>query len=114
MGNARIVNTPAQAIPQNGTTHIRTNTNDVSSIDFDEVFSTPVNPQTTHVLIQFHGGTVNATFDGITEPTIGSQGIGFRYLNNTSAYIPIDMFKKVKMISQTGTVFLEIQELNYR
>lgn len=110
MGNARIVNTPAQVIPQSGTTHLHGIVGSETSADFDLIFPGGVNPQTTHVLVQFHGSTLNATFDGSTEPT---ASVGFRYLNNTSAYIPIDMFKKIKMIS-TGSTNFEIQELNYR
>lgn len=120
MANSRIVNTPAQAFPQDGTLHrdiYLGNTETVLDIDFIELSANggPINKNTTHVLFQISGGAANATFDGVSDPTVSSGGKGFKYLDNTSAYMSIDMFRKIRIITQgSSTVRMQVQELNFR
>ena len=114
MGNTRIVNTPSQAIPQRDTLHTTHSITNAAVVDFADIFPSGVNSLTTHVLVQFYGGVVNATFDGATDPTATATGTGFRYLDNTSAYLRIDMLQKARFIAQTDTVTIAVQELNYK
>lgn len=120
MANARIVNTPAQALTQDGTTHRDIYLgNSPTVLDIDDIQleanGGPISNGTTHILFQISGGAANATFDGVTDPTVSSGGKGFKYLDNTSAYMSIDMFRKIKIISQgASTVRMQVQELNFR
>lgn len=114
MGNTRIVNTPSQAIPQRDTLHKEHTITNAAVVDFADIFPSGVSSLTTHVLVQFYGGVVNATFDGATDPTATATGVGFRYLNNTSAYLRIDMFQKARFIAQLTTTKIAVQELNYK
>lgn len=107
MPNARIVNTPSQAIPQSGTTH-RQRT--ISSTAGDLVNWT-LDPLTTHVQVQFNDATARVTLDGTTDPT---ASIGFVYVNGSSAYWTKNMAQNVKAIRAGSTdVVAEIQELSF-
>jgi hypothetical protein len=71
MANARIVNTPSQAIAQDGTIH-RQNTIGAAA---ENVLNWTLNSNTTHVLVQVGGADIRVTFDTVTDPT---ASIGFR------------------------------------
>jgi hypothetical protein len=105
MANARIVNTPSQAIPQNSATHAQnTVTTAENVIDFTLAAGT------THVLVQFNGADARVTFDGST-PTATK---GFVYKDGASAYWTRQMAIAAKAVQKdAGTVVVEIQELNY-
>jgi len=107
MANARIVNTPAQAVPQGGATHHQ---NTVSSTAEDLIDFT-LQDQTTHVMVQFLGATARVTLDGATDPT---ASLGFEYVAGSSAYFTKRMAQSAKAIRAGGTdVVCEIQELNF-
>lgn len=105
MANARIVNTPSQAIPQNSATHAQnTVTTQEPVLDFT------LSAGTTHVLVQFNGADARVTFDGST-PTATK---GFVYKDGASAYWTRQMAIAAKAIRKDSTdVVVEIQELNY-
>ena len=107
MANARIVNTPSQAIPQSGTTH-RQRTISSSAID---LVNWTLNPLTTHVQVQFNDATARITMDGATDPT---ASLGFVYVNGSSAYWTKNMISNIKAIRAGSTdVVAEIQELSF-
>lgn len=107
MANARIVNTPSQAIPQNSTTHAQ---NTISSVA-EAVIDFTLNASTTHVLVQFNGAAARVTLDGVTNPTTTK---GFLYNDGATAYWPRQTAIAAKAIQAAGTaVVAEIQELNY-
>lgn len=107
MPNARIVNTPSQAISQNNTTHKQ---NTISS-SAENIVNWSLNTDTTHVLVQVTSATVRVTFDGATDPTVS---IGFRLPANSSAYWTREMASKAKAIREGSTdAVIEMQELNY-
>jgi len=111
MANSRIVNTPAQALSQPGTTH-RQVTVSSSANDLQTLGSFTLNAGTTHVLVQVTGASIRVTFDGATDPTSTK---GFDYPLGTMAYWPRDLFLSAKCIREGGTdAVLEVQELNYR
>lgn len=106
MANARIVNTPSQAIPQNSATHAQ---NTVSN-SAEAVVDFTLSSGTTHVLVQFNGADARVTFDG-TSPTATK---GFVYKDGASAYWTRQMAVAAKAIRKDSTdVVVEIQELNY-
>lgn len=107
MANAKIVNTPSQAIAQSGTTHTqRTITGTAAAI-----INWTLNSDTTHVFVQFNGGNVRVTLDGTTNPT---TSLGFVYSDGSTAYWTRAMALKAKAIIDDGaTVIAEVQELNY-
>jgi hypothetical protein len=95
MANSRIVNTPSQAIPQNGATHKQ---NTISSTAED-------------VFVQFTGANARVTLDGSTSPT---TSLGFQYPDGSTAYWTRTQALKAKAIRDDSTdVVVEIQELNY-
>lgn len=107
MPNARIVNTPAQAIPQNGTTHKQ---NTVSGTA-ENVVNWTLATDTEHVFVQVNGATVRVTFDGSTTPT---ASVGFRMTDGSSAYWTKTLASKAQAIREGSTdAVLEMQELNY-
>lgn len=107
MPNARIVNTPSQAIPQNGTLHKQRT---VSSTAVD-VLNWTLATDTEHLLIQVNGADIRVTFDGTTDPTASK---GFRLPANSSAYWTRTMALKAKAIREGSTdAVIEAQELNY-
>lgn len=107
MANSRIVNTPSQAIPQSGATHAQ---NTISSTA-EAVIDFTLQSDTTHVFVQFTGGSVRVTLDGVTDPT---TSLGFQYADGSTAYWTRHMALKAKAIRDDGTdVVAEIQELNY-
>ena len=107
MANARIVNTPSQAIAQSGTTHTQRT---ISSAAASIINWTP-NANTTHVFIQFTGANARVTLDGTTNPT---TSLGFQYPDGSTAYWPVALAKNAKAIRDDSTdVICEIQELNY-
>ena len=99
MANARIVNTPSQAIPQNSATHAQnTVTTQEPVLDFT------LSAGTTHVLVQFNGADARVTF----------ATKGFVYKDGASAYWTRQMAIAAKAIRKDSTdVVVEIQELNY-
>jgi hypothetical protein len=107
MANSRIVNTPAQAIPQDGTTH-KQRTISSTAVDIKDF---DLNPNTQHVMVQFLGATARVTLDGTTDPTSTK---GFEYVAGSSGYWTRGMFLKAKAIRAGSTdVVAEIQELNF-
>lgn len=107
-GNARIVNTPSQAIPQSATTHTQIT---IGSSAATLASSLTLAAQTTHVLLQFNDATARVTFDGATDPT---ASLGFRYVTGTNAYWTKQMFNAARCIREGGTdVVVEVQELNF-
>ena len=105
MANARIVNTPSQAIPQNSTTHTQVTIGGTAA-----AICSSLNAGTTHVFVQFTGANARVTFDG-TNPTATK---GFVYPNGASAYWTRQMAIAAKAIRKDSTdVVVEIQELNY-
>ena len=107
MANARIVNTPSQAIPQSGSTHKQ---NTVSGTA-EAVIDFTLQSDTTHVFVQFTGANARVTLDGTTDPT---TSLGFQYPEGSTAYWTRNMAIKAKAIRDDSTdVVVEIQELNY-
>lgn len=108
MANSRIVNTPSQAIPQNGGTHTQ---HTIGSSAGLISASLTLQPHTTHVLLQFNDAAARVTFDGGTTPT---ASVGFRYVTGTNAYWTKQMFNSANAIREGSTdVVVEIQELNF-
>jgi hypothetical protein len=108
MANAKIVNTPSQAIPQDDGPHTQ---HTVGSSAGTLSSSLTLQPHTTHVLLQFNDATARVTFDGSTTPT---ASVGFRYVTGTNAYWTRQMFNAANAIREGGTdVVVEIQELNF-
>lgn len=106
MANAKIVNTPSQAIPQSNAVHSQKT---ISSAAVNVITFT-LQTDTTHVLVQFNGSNCRVTFDGST-PT---ASFGFLYTDGASAYWTKTMATKAKAIRIAGTdVIAEIQELNF-
>ena len=106
MANAKIVNTPSQAIPQNNAAHTQRTVSSaaVSIVNFT------LQGDTTHVLVQFNGGNCRVTFDG-SSPT---ASVGFLYADTASAYWTRTMASKAKAIRVASSdVIVEIQELNF-
>ena len=106
MANAKIVNTPSQAVPQDSTAHTQRT---VSSAAVSVVNWT-LNDNTTHVMVQFNGASARVTFDGTT-PTATK---GFLYTDGGTGYWTRQMASKAKAIRTANTdVIAEIQELNF-
>lgn len=106
MSNARIVNTPSQAIPQGGTSHTQVTVGATAA----NVFGSLSN-DTRHVMLQVLGATIRATFDGSTTPT---SSIGFEYIAGSTAYLTRQMALSMKAIRAGGSdATLETQQLNY-
>lgn len=106
MANARIVNTPSQAIPQNSTTHTQVTIGGTAA----SVCSS-LNADTTHVFVQFTGANARVTFDGSTNPT---SSLGFQYPDGSTAYWTRTMALAAKAIRDDSTdVVVEVQQLNY-
>jgi hypothetical protein len=107
MPNARIVNTPSQAIPQNGTLHKQRTVSSSAVAFLDWTLAT----DTEHLLIQVNGADIRVTFDGTTDPTASK---GFRLPANSSAYWTRTMALKARAIREGSTdAVIEAQELNY-
>lgn len=107
MANSRIVNTPSQAIAQNGTTH----TQQTVSGTAVSVMPSPLNAGTTHVLVQINGADVRVTFDNTTNPT---ASVGFLMPAGTNAYWTNKLAANAKAIRTGSTdAVVEIQELNF-
>ena len=106
MANARIVNTPSQAIPQTGATHTQVTISSTAA-----AVCSSLNADTTHVFVQFTGANARVTFDGSTNPT---TSLGFQYPDGSTAYWTRTMALKAKAIRDDSTdVVVEVQELNY-
>jgi len=106
MANAKIVNTPSQAVPQDATAHTQRtiSSSAVSVVDWT------LNTYTTHLMVQFNGGSARVTFDGST-PTATK---GFLYTDGGTGYWTAQMASRAKAIRTTTTdVVTEIQELNF-
>lgn len=107
MANSRIVNTPSQAIAQNGTTHTQRT---ISSTSVN-VLNHTLAAGTTHALVQFNNADVRVTFDGTTDATTTK---GYVYVNGGTAYWTRNMLASAKAIRTGSTdVVAEIQELNF-
>jgi len=107
MANARIVNTPSQAIPQSGAVHTQRTVSSTSVALIDHTLQT----DTTHVLVQFTAANARVTFDGSTAAT-GTKG--FVYVDGSTAYLTRRMALLALAIRDDSTdVVCEIQELNY-
>ena len=106
MANARIVNTPSQAIPQNSTTHTQVTIGGTAA-----AICSSLNADTTHVFVQFTGANARVTFDGSTDPT---SSLGFQYPDGSTAYWTRTMALAAKAIRDDSTdVVVEVQQLNY-
>ena len=106
MSNARIVNTPSQAIPQGGTSHTQVTVGATAA----NVFGSLSN-DTRHVMLQVLGATIRVTFDGSTTPT---SSIGFEYIAGSTAYLTRQMALSMKAIrAGSSDATLETQQLNY-
>ena len=106
MANARIVNTPSQAIPQTGVSHAQVTISSTAA-----AICSSLNADTTHVFVQFTGANARVTFDGSTNPT---TSLGFQYPDGSTAYWTRIMALKAKAIRDDSTdVVVEVQELNY-
>ena len=112
MPNARIVNTPAQAIRHNATTHQQITVSSTAN-DLETLGSFTFTSGTTHVLIQVNDAPVRVTFDsGATTPT---ASVGFRYDAGKEAYWPIALAQSAELIREgAGDATVELQELNYK
>lgn len=111
MANSRIVNTPAQALAQGGTTHKQVTVGNTAG-DLLTLGSFSIDKLSTHILMQVTGASIRVTFDGVTDPTPTK---GFDYPLGTMAYWPRELFLSARCIAESGTpAVLEIQELNYR
>lgn len=107
MANAKIVNTPSQAIPQDNAAHTQRTVSSTAVALIDHAFQ----GLTTHVLVQFTGATARVTFDG-SNPTASK---GFVFVDGATAYWTRSMALKAKGIRAGSTdVVLEIQELNFQ
>jgi len=108
MANARIVNTPSQAIPQSGTTHAQIT---VGSSSAALSASLTLAADTTHVLVQFNNANARVTFDGVTAATSTK---GYLYVDGTPAYWTRQMFNSARAIRTASTdVVVEVQQLNF-
>ena len=106
MSNARIVNTPSQAIPQSGTTHTQTTVSSSVVTPFSSLAA-----DTRHVMLQVLGATIRVTFDGTTDPTSTK---GFEYIAGSTAYLTRQMALSLRAIRAGGTdATIESQQLNY-
>ena len=107
MANAKIVNTPSQAIPQASAAHTqRTISNSAVA-----VLAHTLQPGTTHAIVQFNNADVRVTFDG-SSPTTSK---GFLFVNGSTAYWTKEMLSAAKGIRTGSTdVVAEIQELNFK
>jgi len=107
MANAKIVNTPSQAIPQYGAPHTQVT---VGLTAVALLGTLTLNADTTHVLIQFTGANARVTFDGSTPTTTK----GFIYSDGSTAYLTRNMASAAKAIRDDSTnLIVEIQELNF-
>ena len=105
MANARIVNTPSQAIPQGGTSHTQTTVSSSVVTPFSSIAD-----DTKHIMIQVLGATIRVTFDG-SSPTSTK---GFEYIAGSTAYWTRQMAGAAKAIRAGGTdATIESQQLNY-
>jgi hypothetical protein len=106
MANAKIVNTPSQAVPQDATAH----TQRTISSSAVSVINWTLSTYTTHVVVQFNGGNARVTFDG-SSPTATK---GFLYTDGGTAYWTAQMASRAKAIrANAADVTAEIQELNF-
>lgn len=107
MANAKIVNTPSQAITQTGTTHTQRTISGTAA----NVINWTLNANTTHVFVQFTGANARVTLDGTTSPT---TSLGFQYSDGSTAYWTRSVALNAKAIRDDSTdVVCEIQELNF-
>jgi hypothetical protein len=108
MANAKIVNTPSQAIRQAGSVHTQRT---ISSTSVN-VLNHVLQEGTSHAIVQFNGADVRVTFDGGTAATTGK---GFLFVNGSTAYWTREMLRDAKAIITGETdVVAEIQELNFK
>lgn len=107
MANAKVVNTPSQAIPQVGATH----TQRTISSSAANIINWTLNANTTHVFVQFTGANARVTIDGVTSPT---TSLGFQYPDGSTAYWTRQTALAAKAIRDDSTdVVCEVQELNF-
>ena len=107
MANARIVNTPSQAIAQTGASHTQRTVSGTAV----NVISGDLNVNTTHVMVQFNNANARVTFDGSTVPTSTK---GYLYTDGGTGYWTRQMAQNAKAIrTSTTDVVVEIQELNF-
>jgi len=107
MANSKIVNTPSQAIAQAGTTHTQRTIGATAA----NIINFTLNPNTTHVFVQFTGANARVTLDGVTSPT---STLGFQYPDGSTAYWTRNVALSAKAIQDDATaVVCEIQELNF-
>jgi len=107
MANAKIVNTPSQAIPQYGSVHTQVT---IGATAGALIGGLTLSGNTTHVLFQFTGANARVTFDGSNPTTIR----GFIYSDGSTAYLTRNMALVAKAIRDDSTdVVVELQELNF-
>lgn len=107
MANAKIVNTPSQAVAQSGTVHHQRTITGTA----ENLINWTLDANTQHIVVQFNGADCRVTFDNSTTPT---SGIGFLYKDGGTAYWTRLMAINAKAIRTSSTsVVAEIQELNF-
>ena len=110
-GNARIVNSPNQAVANATVAHEALTVSSTALNLSSSISAGSLDSKTTHVLVQVEGANIRVTFDGATSPT---ANLGFQYVAGSSAYWSRNMFQMAKAIREGGAdATLQIQELIY-
>lgn len=108
MANARIVNTPNQAIPARTASHTQITVSS-SAVHVSAEYAIP--STATHVLVQVTGANVRITFDGTTAPTASK---GYRLISDATVYWTPQMWNAAQIIREGSTdAVLEVQALNF-
>jgi hypothetical protein len=108
MSSVRLTNIPTESFAQNGSAHTQRTVSSTSVA----VINHTLQPDTTHVLVQFNGADCRVTFDGTTAATAAR---GFLYADGTSDIWPRLWALDARGIRGASTdVVVEIQELNLR
>lgn len=108
MANARIVNTPNQAIPARTASHTQLTVSS-SVVDLSGQYTIP--STATHILVQTTGANARVTFDNDTAPTATK---GFRLLKDSTVYWTPQMWNAAQVIREGATdIVLEVQALNF-
>jgi hypothetical protein len=107
MANARITNTPSQAIAQSSAPHVQRTVSSSAVPLINHV----MNEETQHVFVQFTGGDCRVTFSDLSTPTTTK---GFLYYEGATGYFTKNMALNAKAIRAGATdVTVEIQETNH-
>ena len=108
MANARIVNTPNQAIPARTASHTQLTVSS-TAVNLSAQYTVP--STATHILVQVTDANARVTFDNATDPT---ATVGFRLIQDGTVYWTPQMWNAAKVIREgTTDVVLEVQALNF-